>query len=329
MILARAPYRISLGGGGTDLPSYYSEYGGFILSAAVNKYLYIYVNRPAADDFIRLKYSRYEQATSPDEIEHDLVRPALKLLNLGGSLEIASMADVPAGTGLGSSGTYLVALLTALYELKREKVPTQALAEQACHIEMEIAGHPSGKHDPYLAAFGGFTCLDIDTDGRVKVTPLDISITTVEEFRNNVLLFYTGLTRSSSEILEAQRQDTERKDSAVVDSLHHTKELGYRIKEALEQGDLERFGMMLDEHWQNKKRRSMKISDARLDHWYETVKSCGGLGGKIMGAGGGGFFMFFCPNQSKAKIRKALAEAGLREMPYDFDYEGAKVMVNF
>lgn len=329
MILARAPYRISLGGGGTDLPSYYSEYGGFILSAAVNKYLYIYVNRPAADDFIRLKYSRYEQVASPDEIEHDLVRPALKLLNLGGSLEIASMADVPAGTGLGSSGTYLVALLTALYELKREKVPTQALAEQACHIEMEIAGHPAGKHDPYLAAFGGFACLDIDTEGRVKVAPLNISITTVEEFRNNVLLFYTGLTRSSSEILEAQRQDTARKDSAVVDSLHHTKELGYRIKEALEQGDLERFGLMLDEHWQNKKRRSTKISDAKLDRWYETVKSCGGLGGKIMGAGGGGFFMFFCPNRSKSKIRKALAESGLREMPYDFDYEGAKVMVNF
>jgi D-glycero-alpha-D-manno-heptose-7-phosphate kinase len=329
MILARAPYRISLGGGGTDLPSYYSEHGGFILSAAINKYLYIYVNRPAADDFIRLKYSRYEQATSPDEIEHDLVRPALKLLNLGGSLEIASMADVPAGTGLGSSGTYLVALLTALYEMKREKIPTQALAEQACYIEMDIAGHPAGKHDPYLAAFGGFTCLDIDTDGRVKVYPLDISITTVEEFRSNVLLFYTGLTRNSSEILQAQKQDTESKDAAVIDSLHRTKELGYRIKESLEQGDVERFGRLLDEHWQNKKRRSEKISDPRLDRWYEIVKSNGGLGGKIMGAGGGGFFMFFCPKPAKAGIRKALAEEGLREMPYDFDYEGAKVLVNF
>src|ERR1044072_2510168 len=237
MILARAPYRISLGGGGTDLPSYYSGRGGFMLSAAINKYLYIYVHRPAADDSIRLKSSRYEQATSPDEIEHDLVRPALKLHNLGGSLEIASVADVPAGTGLGSSGTYLVALLTALYELKREKIPTQALAEQACHIEMEIAGHPAGKHDPYLAAFGGFTCLDIDADGRVKVNPLDISITAVAEFRHKALLFYTGLTRSSSEMLQPQRRDTERKDPAVVDSLHRTKELGYRIKEALEQGD--------------------------------------------------------------------------------------------
>jgi len=329
MILARAPYRISLGGGGTDLPSYYQKHGGFILSAAVNKYLYIYVNRPAADDFIRLKYSRYEQATSPDEIEHDLVRPALKLLNLSGSLEIASMADVPAGTGLGSSGTYLVALLTALHDLKRERIPTQALAEMACHIEMEIAGHPAGKQDPYLAAFGGFTCLDIDRDGRVKVSPLDISITAVEEFRNHVLLFYTGQTRSSSEILEAQRQDTGRGESSVIDSLHRTKELGYQVKEALETGDLEGFGRLLDEHWQNKKRRSSKISDANLDRCYEMVKSGGGLGGKIMGAGGGGFFMFYCPPASKAGVRRALAQEGLREMPYDFDYEGAKVLVNF
>ena len=329
MILARAPFRISLGGGGTDLPSYYSQYGGFILSAAINKYLYIYVNRPAADDFIRVKYSRYEQVASPDEVQHDLVRPALKILNLNGSLEIVSMADIPAGTGLGSSGTYLVALLAALYELKREKVPVQAVAEQACHIEMNLAGHPVGKHDHYLSAFGGITCLDIDTNGRVRVSPLDISITTAEEFRNNVLLFYTGITRTSRDILEAQEQDTESGHSTVVDSLHRTKELGYRIKEALEQGNLDRFGLLLDEHWQNKKRRSGKISDPQIDRWYEIAKENGALGGKIMGAGGGGFFMFYCPNNHKAQLRKALTEAGLREMPYDFDFEGAKVLVNF
>src|SRR5215471_16113088 len=186
MILSRAPYRISLGGGGTDLPSYYQGHGGFILSAAINKYLYIYANRPAADEFIRLKYSKYEQVAIPDEIQHDLVRPALKLLNLSGSLEIASMADVPAGTGLGSSGTYLVALLIALHELKRQRVPTQALAEMACHIEMEIAKHPAGKHDPYLAAFGGFTCLDIEPDGRVQVSPLNISPTAVRSEERRV-----------------------------------------------------------------------------------------------------------------------------------------------
>ena len=329
MILARAPFRISLGGGGTDLPSYYSRYGGFILSAAINKHLHIYVNRPSADDFIHVKYSRYERVTSPDEVQHDLVRPALKILNVSGNLEIASMADVPAGTGLGSSGTYLVALLTALYEFKREKVPTQALAEMACHIEIDLAGHPVGKHDHYLAVFGGITCLDIGTDGRVKVNPLDISLTAAEEFRNNVLLFYTGITRRSGDILAEQKQDTEDGDNTVVDSLHRTKELGYRIKEALEQGDLEGFGLLLDEHWENKKRRSGKISDPRMDHWYELAKQNGALGGKIMGAGGGGFFMFYCRNNHKAQLRQVMAAEGLREMSYDFDFDGAKVLVNF
>jgi len=329
MILARAPYRISLGGGGTDLPSYSSLYGGFVLSAAINKYVYLCVNRPAADDYIRVKYSRYEQVSSPEDVQHDLVRPALQLLGLHGSLEITSMADVPAGTGLGSSGAYLVALLTALYELKREKVPTQALAEQACHIEMDMAGHPVGKHDHYLAAFGGFPCLEIETDGRVKVSPLNISISTVEEFRNAVLLYYTGVTRPSSDILADQHRDTTAGAEDVIGSLHRTKELGYRIKEALEEGELDRFGMLLDEHWQNKKRRSQKVSDPQIDIWYELAKANGALGGKIMGAGGGGFFMFYCPNGRKPRLRQALATAGLREMPYDFDFEGSKIVVNF
>ncbi len=328
MILARAPFRIPLGGGGTDLPSYYSEHGGFLLSAAINKYMYVYVNRPAADDFIRVKYSRYEKVSSPDEVKHDLVRPALRHLNLYGSLEVVSMADVPGGTGLGSSSAYLVSLLTALYELKSEKVPTQALAEVACYIEMELAHHPVGKQDQYIAAFGGLICLDIATDGRVKVTPLDISISAARNFRNKVLLFYTGMTRSADDILRAQQQDTERGDVSVIDSLHRTKELGYRIKEALEEGDVERFGRLLDEHWQNKKRRSVKISDPRIDHWYDVAKENGALGGKIMGAGGGGFFMFCCGSDHPARLRRALLDEGLRELPYDFDYEGAKVLVD-
>jgi D-glycero-alpha-D-manno-heptose-7-phosphate kinase len=265
------------------------------------------VNRPAADEYIRVKYSRYEQVSSPDEIQHDLVRPTLKLLNLNGSLEVVSMADIPAGTGLGSSGTYLVALLTALYELKREKVPTQALAETACHIEMDLAGHPVGKHDHYLAAFGGITCLDIGTDGKVKVSPLDISITAVEDFRNNFLLFYTGITRPSSQVLEAQRKDTQQNDPTVLDGLHRTKELGYKFKEALEAGDIERFGLLLDEHWQNKKRRSGLISDRQIDAWYEVAKENGALGGKIIGAGGGGFFMFCCTNCARPWPPRACA----------------------
>lgn len=329
MILTRAPLRISLGGGGTDLPSYYSRYGGFILSGAIDKYVYIYTNRPAADDLLRIKYSRYEEVSRVDDIQHDLVRPALKLLNLNTSLEIVSMADVPAGTGLGSSGVYLVALLTALYAFKREQVPTQVLVEQACHIEMNLANHPVGKHDHYLAAFGGITCLDIDPDGTVQVSPLSISRNTMEELRNCILLFYTGIIRRSRDILQDQEVDTQRGETVVVDSLHRTKELGYQIREALEKGDLERFGLLLDAHWQNKKRRSGKISHPEIDRWYDTAKQNGALGGKIMGAGGGGFLMFYCPNSHKVRLRQAMTAEGLREMPFDFDFEGAKVLVNF
>lgn len=329
MILARAPLRISLGGGGTDLPSYYSGNGGFIVSAAINKYVYIYVNRPCADDLIHVKYSRYEQVQNADEIVHDLVRPALKLLNLNGSLDIVSMADVPDGTGLGSSGSYLTALLTALFELKREKVPTQALAEMAVHIEMDMANHPVGKHDQYLAAFGGMTCLDIDRDGKVRVTPLDISITSVEDLRSNLLLFFTGFKRASRDILQGQKEATLRSDPTVVESLHFTRELGYRIKAALESGEIEQFGLLLDEHWQNKKRRSAGISNDKIDHWYDLAKQHGALGGKVVGAGGGGFLMLYCRNSSKAAVRRILSAQGLKEMPFDFDFEGAKVVINF
>jgi len=290
--------------------------------------LYIHLNRPAADDLIRLKYSRYEQVSSPEEVQHDLVRPALKCLNVNGSLEIASMADVPAGTGLGSSGSYLVALLTALYALKRETVPTQALAEQACHIEMDLAGHPVGKQDHYLAAFGGITCLEIDQDGKVHVSPLNISISIMEEFGASVLLFYTGMCRSSTDILEEQNKHTESGDGEMIESLHRTKELGLRIKEALEKGDLECFGRLLHDHWQNKKKRSAKMSDGCIDEWYRMALENGARGGKIMGAGGGGFFMFHCPNSHKPQLRQALTASGLREMRYDFDFEGAKVLVN-
>jgi D-glycero-alpha-D-manno-heptose-7-phosphate kinase len=203
------------------------------------------------------------------------------------------------------------------------------LAELACHIEMDLAGHPVGKHDHYISAFGGITCLDIHKDGSVVVMPLNVSITTVEDFRMNVMLFYTGVTRSSSAILEAQKRETQQGNSQVVDSLHRTKDLGYQIKEVLEQGDLEKFGLLLDEHWQNKKKRSTQITDPNIDRWYDLAKQCGARGGKIMGAGGGGFFMFYCPNSRKAHLRKALTTEGLRELTYDFDFEGAKVLVNF
>ena len=329
MILARAPLRIPLGGGGTDLPSYYSKYGGFILSVAINKYVYIYVNRPAADDLLRVKYSRYEETVRVADILHDLVRPALELLHLNAGIEIVSMADVPAGTGTGTSGSYLVGLLTALHALKRERVPIQALAEEACHIEIDLAGHPVGKHDQYMAAFGGITCLDIECDGKVHVSPLDIPINVADDLRSGMLLFFTGKRRSSSVVLSEQKRDTDKGDQTVIESLHKTREIGLEIKKALSTGDLQCFGQLLDEHWQNKKRRSDKISDPQIDRWYDIARENGALGGKVMGAGGGGFLVFFCPNGYKSCVRKALAAEGLREMPFDFDYEGAKVLVNF
>jgi D-glycero-alpha-D-manno-heptose-7-phosphate kinase len=329
MILARAPLRIPLGGWGTDLPSYYSQFCGFILSAAINKYVYIYVNRPSADDLLRLKYSKYEETDRVENIVHDLVRPTLKLLRLESGLEIMSAADLPAGTGMGSSGSYLVAVLTALHAFKRERIPIQALAEEACHIEIDLAEHPVGKHDPYMAAFGGITCLDIQQDGKVHLSPLDIGIDVVEELRSSLSLFYTGKTRSSTEVLSEQKRDTEQGNSNVVESLHTTKKIGLEIRDALQKGNLTRFGELLDQHWQNKKRRSNKISDSRLDKLYEVAKQNGALGGKIMGAGGGGFFMFYCPNGQKARLREAMKSQGLREMAFDFDYEGAKVLVDF
>jgi D-glycero-alpha-D-manno-heptose-7-phosphate kinase len=328
MILSRAPLRISLGGGGTDLPSYYQPFGGFVLSAAIDKYVFIHLNRPAADDLIRVKYSRYEEVSEPSQVEHDLVRPALLELGVARNIEITSMADVPAGTGLGSSATYLVALLTGLHELQRQRIPTQALAEQACHIEMDLAGHPVGKQDHYVAAFGGITCLEIERDGRVTVTPLNISASVSEVLLSNLLLFFTGMTRGANAILAEQQRDTTSGRSAVLESLHRTKELGYQVKAALEAGRPDEFGAILHEHWEHKKRRSGLITTPEVDHWYEIARASGALGGKLVGAGGGGFLLLYCPGDAKAAVRTALSREGLREMPFAFDFEGAKVMLN-
>lgn len=328
MILSRAPLRISLGGGGTDLPSYYQLYGGFVLSAAIDKYVYIHLNRPAADDLIRVKYSRYEEVSDPSLLEHDLVRPALIELGVTRNIEITSMADVPAGTGLGSSATYLAALLIGLHELKRQRVPTQALAEQAYHIEMDLAGHAVGKHDHYLAAFGGITFLEIGRDGRVAVSPLNISATISEVLRTNLLLFFTGMTRSANAILAEQKRDTTSGDSGVLDSLHRTKELGYEVKSALEAGKPDELGAIMHEHWEHKKRRSGLITTPEVDRWYGIARANGALGGKLVGAGGGGFLLLYCTGSAKATVREALTIEGLREMPFAFDFEGAKVMLN-
>jgi len=329
MILTRAPLRIPLGGGGTDLPSYYSQYGGLVLSAAINKYVYICLNRPQVDDLIRVKYSKSETVENLNEIQHDLVREAMRLTGVERGVEIVSMADVPAGTGMGSSGSFVVALLRAFHALRREYVPPQQLAEEACRIEIEMAGSPVGKQDQYVAAFGGITCFDISPDGQVAVSRISFGNHQIDELRSNLLLFYTGIQRRAWDILEDQKRDTAQSNPDVVESLHRTKDLGLQIKQALEEGDLGRFGELMDVHWQNKKRRSDKVSDPRIDRWYELARDNGALGGKLIGAGGGGFFLFYCPNSYKGRLRQVMAEEGPREMPFDFDFEGAKVLVDF
>ncbi len=328
MIVARAPLRLPLGGGGTDLPSYYQREGGFILAASIDKYVYVTVNRPAADDLIRLKYTRSEEVATVSELLHDLARPALQHLGIDRNIEISSMADVPAGTGLGSSSTYLVALLTALLALTRETLTTQELAELSYHLEIDIAGHAAGKQDHYTAAFGGITALEIKPDGTVDVQRPPISITTMEELRNGLVLFFTGLTRTADLILNEQVRRTGTDDSAVIDSLDEVKELGYRIRAALETDNLDAFGELLNVHWGQKKRRSDAISNPQIDAWYEEGLRNGALGGKLVGAGGGGFLLFYCPAEHRQGLRHAMARTGLRETPFHFDDYGAKVLVS-
>lgn len=328
MITTRAPLRIPLGGGGTDLPSYYREHGGFVLSVGIDKYVYIQLNKLQVEGFIRVKYSRTEKVDRPSEIEHPLLRESLLHTGAGGGIEISAMADLPGRTGMGSSGAFTVALLTALYEHKLERVPRQELAEQAHHVEAVRAGQPAGKQDHYLAAFGGVTLLEIDAEGNVAVSALELDLHTREELRNSMLLFYTGIERESFDLLKQQETDTRRGNAQVIDSLHEVKRIGLEIRRALGSGELDRFGDLLHSHWETKKLRSGNMSSGVIDSWYDSGRRAGALGGKLLGAGGGGFLMFYCPADHRAELRRAMAAEGLREMRYQFDRDGAKVLMN-
>jgi len=327
MIITRTPFRITLGGGGTDLPSYYSRYGGFVFAAAINKYMFINVNRPVVDDLIRVKYSRSEIVRHRDELQHEIAREALRLAAIERGLEITSMADVPGGTGLGSSSCYAVGLLNALHTMKRQPVGFQELAEEACRLEMEILRKPIGKQDQYMAVFGGFTVLEIARDGAVTVSRAKVSDSTLDDLQRNLLLFYTGTERSSLDILAEQSRGAETGQTGVTQSLHAIREMGQRIREMIERGNLTDFGLALDQHWQTKKKLSPRISNPRFDQLYELAKENGALGGKISGAGGGGFFIFYTESRYN-QLREALRAAGLREMRYQFDFDGTKVLVN-
>ena len=326
MIVTRTPVRIPLGGGGTDLPSYYTQYGGFLISAAIDKYIYITVNK-RFEKSIRVSYSSTEIADSVDDIKHPIVREALRLLKMDSGIEITSIADVPSNTGLGSSSSFTVGLLNALHTYKNEKVNAKDLAEEACYIEIELLKEPIGKQDQYAAAFGGIICLEIDRLGSVKTTPLKLSEDSLDQLESNTLLFYTGIKRSASEVLGSQNKNASLNQEKVIQGMHQIKKIGLEIKEAFEKEDLETFGKLLDQHWQTKKTLSDKMTQDRIDQWYEVAKKNGALGGKLMGAGGGGFFMFYC-NNGKNGFRKKMEQEELKEMRFRLDFEGSKVLVN-
>ncbi len=324
MIITRSPLRISLGGGGTDLPSYYREHSGFLLAGAINKYVYITVHETFEPDII-IKYSKLERVKDIAEIQHPIIREALKMLPISNPhMEITSMADIPAGTGLGSSGSFTTALLKALHTLRKNLVGAKELAEQACEIEIEKLGEPIGKQDQYIAAYGGLTVFRFMPDGRVEATPLNIASETLYNLEENLVMFYTGRTRSASAILKDQDTRSKSGDKAMANNLHFIKELGRQSVTSLEKGDLRGFAALMDTHWQTKKERSPGMTDPAIDECYDYAMKNGALGGKLIGAGGSGFLMFY--SEDKVRLRDAMRERGLKELHFRFDFEGTKIV---
>jgi D-glycero-alpha-D-manno-heptose-7-phosphate kinase len=324
MIITRSPLRVSLGGGGTDLPSYYREHGGFLIAGAIDKYVYIDIHSRFVEGFL-LKYSHLEEASSIDEIQHPIIREALRTVGIEArNLEITSMADIPAGTGLGSSGSFTTALLKALHAHKKNLIHPDQLAEQACHIEIDILNEPIGKQDQYIAAYGGITCFEFGRDGSVRAWPLAISEETLYNLEDNLLLFFTGYSRSASAILKEQNDKTKQNDTEMTANLHFIKDLAFLSREALEKGNLAEFGRLMNVHWEQKKRRSAGMSNERINQLHEYAMAHGALGGKLIGAGGGGFLMFYAGD--KAQLRHAMREQGLREVRFRFDFEGTRIV---
>jgi D-glycero-alpha-D-manno-heptose-7-phosphate kinase len=326
MIITKTPFRFTLGGGGTDLPSYYSKYGGFIFAAGLSKYMYISVNQPF-DGLVRVKYSESETVKHRDEVKHGIAREAMRMLGFETGIEITSTADLPAGTGLGSSSCYAVGLLNALHAIKREYVPLPDLAEEACELEIEILRSPIGKQDQYMASFGGLTILAISKDGVVEVRSARVDDSVIDDLNRNLLMFYTNTQRSANEILSGQSRGVQQGRQDVVESMHTIKEIGYKVLDAVESGNLTDVGLLFDEHWQYKKKISKKMSNPHFDELYVMAKENGALGGKITGAGGGGFFLFYVEGDHHRFIEK-MECLGLKPLRYRFDFEGTKVLIN-
>jgi D-glycero-alpha-D-manno-heptose-7-phosphate kinase len=326
MIIARSPLRVTLGGGGTDLPSYYEKFGGFLIAAAIDKYIYITLHDTFVSDLI-VKYSELERVPEASQLKHPIIREAFALVGVGGqSLELTSMADLPAGTGLGSSGSFTTSLLKALHAHKRNLVHPAELAAQACEIELGRLKEPIGKQDQYISAYGGITCFKFSKDGTVEAWPLKVSRETRDNLEDNLLLFFTGYSRNASAILIEQDQKSKSNDQEMIENLHFIKDLGLQSQKALEGGNLEEFARLMDVHWQRKKQRSGGMSNAKINEWCDLARANGALGGKLIGAGGGGFLMFYA--QEKTRLRNAMAKAGLQEVRVRFDFEGTKLVIS-
>jgi len=326
MIIARSPLRITLGGGGTDLPSYYRGHEGFLVSAAIDKYVYVNVMRPFTEG-IFLKYSQLEHVDRIVDVKHPIIREAMQMMGFKTpQVEITTLAEIPAGTGLGSSGSFTTALLKALYAHRKRHLHQQELAELACHIEIDRLGEPIGKQDQYIAAVGGVTCFTFHKDDKVTATPLSISMDTMFDLEDNLLLFFTGFSRSASGILKDQQVKSQQNDSGMLSNLHYVKKLGYRSRDALICGNTTLFGEVMHEHWEHKKQRSGGMSNPQIDAWYELGMKSGAVGGKLVGAGGGGFLMFMAKDRNE--LRHAMTGAGLEEVRFKFDFEGTKVVMS-
>ena len=325
MIITRSPLRITLGGGGTDLPSYYETYGGFLIAAAIDRYVYITLHDTFQQEFI-IKYSRLERVKTISTIEHPIIRESLRLTEIeeAGSLELTSMADIPAGTGLGSSGSFTTALLRALHAHKKNLIHPAELAEQACHIEIDRLGEPIGKQDQYIAAYGGLTCFEFGKDGKVRAWPLRIPEDKRYDLEDNLLLFFTGYSRSASVVLKEQNDRSKTMDQDMLANLHFVKKLAVESQQALEGGDLKEFARLMNVHWQNKKKRSNNMSNLHINELYDYALANGAMGGKLIGAGGGGFLMFY--TEEKTRLRHAMREHGLKEVRFKFDFEGTKLL---
>ncbi|MFZ5781007.1 MAG: galactokinase [Pseudomonadota bacterium] len=324
MIITRTPLRISIAGGGTDLPSYYRLFGGALISAAITKYIYVGINHTFSRGY-QVKYSKFEHVETIEEIQHPIVREALRRHAVPPSIEIISLADIPAGTGLGSSGTFSVGLLRALHAAKRMHVTAADVAQEACHIEIDVLRHPIGKQDQYIASYGGITYFEFQPDDSVRASPLAISNQTLTDLEENLLLFFTGYSRAATDILVDQDNRTSDGDAAMIENLHYVKQLGAEIKRALEQGDTHQFGRLMHQHWEAKRKRSSNISNDDIDRWYEAGRDAGAIGGKMVGAGGGGFLLFYTTDRTS--LRAAMAKEGLMEVPFRFDHDGSTTIM--